>query len=69
MRCFDRPVQLNGGVDTSEEGVVIETAGKVLRVDCIDRFRHVQDLGLPVVLPARFSPEQTLVSDSEHHLK
>jgi hypothetical protein len=49
--------------------VVIETTGEVLSIDGIDGFWHVQDFGFPVVLPARFSPEQTLVSDSEHHVK
>ena len=45
----------------------VEPADHVLGVGRVDRFGHVQDLGLPVILPARFGPEQALVSDSEHH--
>lgn len=47
---------------------MVEAASDVLSVDDVDGLGHVQDFGLPVVLPAGFGPEQTLISDFEHHL-
>ena len=52
---------------TSEEGVVVEAAGDVLRVGRVDGLGHVQNLGLPGVLPPRFGPEEALVPDPKHH--
>lgn len=47
--------------------MVVEAAGDVLRVGRVDGLGHVQDLGLPGVLPAGLGPEQTLVPDAESH--
>lgn len=46
---------------------MIEAAGDILSIGGVDGFRHVEDLRLPIVLPPGFGPEQTLISDSEHH--
>ena len=47
---------------------MVKSAGDVLSVDDVDGLGHVQDFGLPVVLPSRFGPEQTFISNFEHHL-
>jgi hypothetical protein len=47
--------------------VEVEAAGDVLGDGGVDGLGHLEHLGVPVVLPARFGPEQTLVADSEHH--
>jgi hypothetical protein len=47
--------------------VVVEAAGDILGVGRVDGLGHVEDLGLPGILPAGFGPEQALISDSEHH--
>ena len=52
---------------TSEEGVVVESAGDILRVGGVDGLGHVQNLGLPGVLPPGFGPEETLVANPKHH--
>ena len=44
---------------------MVEAACYVLGVGGMDRFGHVKDAWLPVVLPPRLSPEQALVSDPE----
>lgn len=46
---------------------MVEPAGDVLGIGRVDGFGHVEDLGLPGVLPPGFGPEQALISDSEHH--
>jgi len=47
--------------------VVVEPAGDVLSISGVDGFGHVEDLGLPGVLPPRFGPEEALVADPKHH--
>lgn len=47
--------------------MVVEAAGDVLRVGRVDGLGHVEDLGLPGVLPPRLGPEQALIPDAEHH--
>lgn len=54
---------------TSEEGMMVESTGDVLRIDRVDRLWHVQDLRLPGVLPAGLGPEQALVPNAKYHLK
>lgn len=54
-------------VDTSEEGVEVTPHDHVLSGSRVDWFGHVQDLGFPVIFPPRLGPEQTLISDPEHH--
>jgi hypothetical protein len=53
---------------TSEEGMVVESAGDVLSISGVDGFGHVEDLGLPSVLPARLGPEQALIPNAKYHL-
>jgi hypothetical protein len=47
--------------------VVVEAAGNVLSIWRVDGLGHVQNLWLPGILPARLGPEQTLISNAEHH--
>ena len=47
---------------------MVESTGNVLSVDGVDGLGHVQDFRFPIVLPSRFGPEQTLISNFEHHL-
>lgn len=56
------------GCGTSEEGMVVESAGDVLSISGVDGFGHVEDLGLPGVLPAGLGPEQALVPNAKYHL-
>jgi hypothetical protein len=47
---------------------MVKSASDVLSVNDVDGLGHVQDFGFPIVLPSRFGPEQTLISNFEHHL-
>ncbi len=47
---------------------MVKPADDVLSVDDVDGLGHVQDFGFPIVLPSRFGPEQTFISNFEHHL-
>ena len=47
---------------------MVESAGDVLSIDNVDCLGHVQDFGFPIVLPSRLGPEQTFISNFEHHL-
>lgn len=67
-RCFCRPARLDMCWATSEEGMMVESAGDVLSIDWVDGFWHVQDLGLPSVLPAGLGPKQALVPYAKYHL-
>ena len=48
--------------------MVVESAGDVLSISGVDGLGHVEDLGLPGVLPAGFGPEEALVPNAKHHL-
>ena len=56
------------GLDHSEVWVVVVSWGDVGGLVGFDHSGHVEDFGLPVVLPAGNCPEQALISDSESHL-
>ena len=47
--------------------MVVISAGDVGGLVRLNHSGHVEDFGLPVVLPARNRPEQTLISDSKSH--
>lgn len=47
---------------------MIVSGGDVGSLVGLDHSGHVEDLWLPVVLPAGNSPEQALISNSETHL-